>query len=107
MEPRRGHTMKNMKKTQAKRKTAAAKPAAKSRPDDPDASPYAAPDEIVDWARHLFGKKTILPGTICPNCKSNGVELFRDRRWTCLDCGATGRLLIDVGVDKVPARHAP
>ena len=96
--------MKNMKKTQAKRKTAAAKPAAKKKPDDPDASPYAADDEIVDWAKFLFsvGKKVILPATVCPACHSNDVDLLQSRQWKCPACGSTGRLRIEVSVDDVP-----
>ena len=80
-----------MKKTQTKKK-----------PPDPIKSPYADDDEIVDWARHLFGvgKKVVLPATVCPKCRSNRVDLFQSRQWQCPACGATGQLLIKVSVDR-------
>ena len=91
-----------MKKTQSKRKDAAAKPAKKKPATDPDDSIYATEDETYDWAKFLFGDPPILPGCVCPCCASSEVDLIESRQWTCLNCGAYGRLIIEQWVARVP-----
>jgi hypothetical protein len=88
-------------KKQPKKKTIAAKSAAKPDPDD---SIFATMDETYDWAKFLFGDPPILPGTVCPACASASaeVDLLESRQWTCLNCGASGRLIIEQWVARVP-----